>query len=45
MNAKSAVTADARRFEILEIIFRVATGGLTVGFLIVLPSLKILGLA
>jgi hypothetical protein len=33
------------RSEFYEIILRIAGGGLTVGLLIVLPALKILGLA
>jgi hypothetical protein len=31
--------------EVVEMLLRVAGGGLTVGLLIVLPALKILGLA
>ncbi len=31
--------------EFIEILLRIAGGGLTVGLLIVLPALKILGLA
>jgi hypothetical protein len=33
------------RSEYLEMVFRIMGGGLTVGLLIVLPALKILGLA
>jgi hypothetical protein len=35
----------AERSEVLEMLLRMTGGGLTVGLLIVLPALKILGLA
>ena len=42
---KAHLTQPAFKTEILETVVRMASGGLTVGLLIVLPCLKILGLA
>lgn len=44
MTVKGASPA-AEKSQIAEIIFRIAAGGLTVGLLIVLPVLRILGVA
>lgn len=44
MTVKGAPPATEKS-QIGEIILRIATGGLTVGLLIVLPALKILGVA
>jgi hypothetical protein len=40
-----APSRAAEKSQIVEIILRIAAGGLTVGLLIVLPVLKILGVA
>lgn len=37
--------SDRDKSEIVELLFRVAAAGLTVGLLIILPSLQILGVA
>ena len=42
---KAHLTQPVFKTEVLETVVRVASGGLTVGFLIVIPCLKILGLA
>jgi hypothetical protein len=44
MTVKAASPATEKS-QIAEIILRIAAGGLTVGLLIVLPVLKILGVA
>ena len=36
---------DVDKSEVLEMLLRMTGGGLTVGLLIILPALKILGLA
>jgi hypothetical protein len=48
MNAERVLMMEhtrVERSEVAEIVLRMAAGGLTVGLLIVLPALKILGLA
>jgi hypothetical protein len=42
---KAHLTQPVFKTEILETVVRMASGGLTVGLLIVLPCLMILGLA
>ncbi len=45
MTQHPASRSVSERPEFLEVALRIAVGGLTVGLLIVLPALKILGLA
>jgi hypothetical protein len=45
MNEHPLSRPTTERSEVLEMLLRMTGGGLTVGLLIILPALKILGLA